>query len=185
MYLTVVRYISYNNLCLYFVKPSCLEQVVRFWEWETGGVARRGYKSRFNCRVLFGVIGVWFMVIGTEFGGQVCSSGCPKCAVKVPNCIAFRAKVIRCSWEVILLFRLNKSQTGAALILGLGTGLWETWGDWIGLREKQWAENPAGGSKPKSPFKEQNFRTQNIADLGTVNLLPLCCEIGWYPESQV
>ena len=56
---------------------------------------RGGYKSRFNCRMLFGVIGVWFMVIGTEFGGPVCSSGCPKHAAEAPNCIAFRAEATR------------------------------------------------------------------------------------------
>lgn len=56
---------------------------------------RGSSKSRFNCPVLFGVIGVWFMVIGTEFGGRVCSSGCPKRAAEAPNCIAFRAEEIR------------------------------------------------------------------------------------------
>lgn len=157
MYLTVVSYVSHNNLCLYFVKPSCLEQVVRFWEWETGGVARRGYKSRFNCRVLFGVIGVWFMVIRTEFGGQVCSSGCPKCAVKVPNCIAFRAKVIKCSWEVVLLFRLNKSQTGAALILGLGTSLWGTWEGLECSKRKAVSRESCRREQTQKPFQRAEF----------------------------
>ena len=45
-------------------------------------------------------------------------------------------------------------------------------------------ENAVGGSKPQGP-KAQSFRTQNTAGLGTVKLLPPCCETGWYLESQV
>lgn len=32
--------------------------------------------------VLFGVVGVRFMVMGSEFSGHVCSPGRPKCAAK-------------------------------------------------------------------------------------------------------
>lgn len=52
------------------------------------------------------------------------SSGCPECAAKASNCIAFRAEIIRCSRGALLFFRLSKSQTGATLIQGLGRSRW-------------------------------------------------------------
>lgn len=61
-----------------------------------------GGKSKANYCVLSGVT-------ETEFGGHVCSPGCPECAAKASDCIAFRAKVITCSGEALLLFGLSKS----------------------------------------------------------------------------
>lgn len=45
MYLTVVRYISYNNLCLYFVKPSLTGAGGEILGNERQVELRRGYKS--------------------------------------------------------------------------------------------------------------------------------------------
>lgn len=55
---------------------------------------RRGYKSRFNCCVLFGIIGGLSMIIGLNLEAD---PDCPKCAAEASDYIALRAKVIRCS----------------------------------------------------------------------------------------
>lgn len=70
-------------------------------------------KSRFKGCILSGII-------EAKHGSHACNSRCPECAAKASGCIAFREKVIRHSGGVLLLFRLSKSQTGAALIQGFG-----------------------------------------------------------------
>lgn len=54
----------------------------------------RGYKSRFNCCVPFGIIGGLSTIIGLNLEAN---PDCPKQAAKASDCIALRAKVIRCS----------------------------------------------------------------------------------------
>lgn len=158
----------------------------RIWDWEASGV-KKWCKSRFNRCILSGII-------ETKHGGHACNSRCPGCAAKASDCIAFRAKVIRHSGGVLLLFRLSKSQTGAALIQGFGR---RHWGGSCEHRNMSDADRkqslPQEGACPESQkyslavpktplaWKQRNAYCSLLYLLAT---LPFCHESKWYLESQ-